>query len=629
MLFDLIHVRIRIKLLGLVLLPVVGGGLLSGLQVARQTRLLDRMQRLRAASSVSGAVVGLVHALQAESGNTALYLGLKGASHQGAMQASRQETDRQLTGLEAAVANTDGRLKGLFPQPVLDPGRLAELRQRADRQGGTEELLDGYGREVDALVQMEGRLMLPAAGTPLEGRFHAFSSLLQAKESAGVEAAILANAFSQGTFGPGLQDRLVAAEASQKAQDDVFLATATEPVRVAYQKALKGPFTPAFERLLALGKTGRLDQDPELWARAAGGRLDAIRAIQDQMGQDLLTEAEGLEGGARTQRWLLVAGFGVFGLLVLFWTWRATVMITEPIHDLAEGMARMEQGDLRIQLPVHSYDETGRMTGAFNAMSARLRELVRGLQGHAGKVSGGAAALSASAGQVSSATQQLAKSSRVQREASEEVASAVTQLQASVLQVRASLDSMLDGGRTAGNQVRETARQAQAVVAALEDVVQRTEQAVQSAQAIQSLAQSGRQILEGPREPDTALRLHQISVQSEKAAAQVSSLVEASRAALRAGAAQVEAMVATMASVDGALVEIEAVAGEIHQAAENQSTVSNEVSRRMEASLAATGAVQLAAAQLANTAPEVVLTARDLVAVAEALNTSAAAFQAE
>ncbi len=629
MIFDLIHVRIRIKLLGLVLLPVVGGGLLSGLQVAQQTRLVARMQRLRSASSASGAVVGLVHALQAESGNTALYLGLKGASQQGAMLASRQETDRQRAALEAAVADPDAGLRNLLPHPVLDEAQLAQLRQRADRQGGTQALIEGYNREVEALVQLEGRLLLPAAGTPLEGRFHAFLSLLQAQEAAGLAQAILANAFSQGAFGPGLQDRLVAAVEAQKAQGEAFLAAAPEPLRAAYRTALAGPFAPEFERLLALGEAGRLDQDPAAWARAAGGHLDAIKAVQDRLDQDMLVDAQGLEGAARTQRWLLVGGFGVFGLLVLLWTWRATVLITEPIHDLAEGMARMERGDLRIQLPVQSFDETGRMTGAFNAMSARLRELVRGLQGHAGRVTGGAAALSASAGQVSTATQQLARSSRVQREASEEVAAAVIQLQASVLQVQASLDSMLDGGRTAGNQVRETARQAQAVVAALEAVVQRTEQAVESAQAIQALAQSGRQILEGPRAPDTALRLHQISVQSEKAAVQVSSLVEASRAALRTGAAQVETMARTMASVDAALGNIETVAGEIHQAAENQSTVSMEVSRRMEASLAATGAVQLAAAQLANTAPEVVLTARDLTSVAEALKTAATAFQAE
>ncbi len=628
MIFDLVHVRIRIKLLGLVLLPVVGGGLVSGLQVAQQTRLLDRLREVRAASAVSRAVGDLAQALQAESTATALSRGPKGVVRPGEVARAREETDRQARILDAAVAGTDPGLKALLPGAALDLGALRQLRQRADRPGSTG-VPDGYHREVEGLLQLEERLLLPAAGTPLEGRLRAFASLLRARESAGLEQAILSQAFARGAFEVDQVDRLDEAVAARKAQESAFLATAPAAARADYQAAMAGSFAPDFARMEEGARAGSLDQDVPGWSRVAEARLAALKGVQDRFGVDLQAEARDLESGARTRRWLLVGGFGLFGLLVLAWTWRATVLITEPIHDLAEGMARMEAGDLRIQLPVHSHDETGRMTQAFNAMSARLRELVRGLQHHAGRLGGGAEALSAHAGQVSAATQQLAQSARVQREASEEVASAVTQLQASVLQVQASLESMLDGGRDAGNRVRETARQAQAVVAALGEVVERTGRAVQSVQAIQALAQSGRQILEGPREADTALRLHQISVQSEKAAAQVSGLVEASRAALQAGAARVEAMVAAMGSVDAALGDIELSAGEIHQAAESQAKVSTEVSRRMEASLAAAGAVQLAAAQLANTAPELVLTSRELVGVAEALRSSATVFQAE
>jgi methyl-accepting chemotaxis protein len=71
------------------------------------------------------------------------------------------------------------------------------------------------------------------------------------------------------------------------------------------------------------------------------------------------------------------------------------------------------------------------------------------------------------------------------------------------------------------------------------------------------------------------------------------------------------------------------VGGEIHKAAEAQSSVSSEVSRRMQASQVATGEVQLAAAQLANTAPELAITTRDLVSVAQSLKSSAAAFRVE
>ncbi|HEX4845231.1 MAG TPA: methyl-accepting chemotaxis protein, partial [Geothrix sp.] len=433
MFFDLLHVRIRIKLLGLVLLPVVGGALLSGLVVAEQTRLLKRMQRVRSASSLSVSVGNMVHALQAESSGTALFLG-SGGTLPSAMVAGRDGADRERVALNAALSETGPEFRTLFPAQVKDGSRLKDLRRRADRHAASLELIDDYVREVDALLRVQNQLMLPVAGTPLEGRFQAFATLIRAKESAGLEGAILAHVFSRGTLDVATQERFLSLRDAQKAQGEAFLSSAPEAARDDYRRALAGPFSADLQRMRDLVQAGQVIQDPEVWARLASAELLALKGVQDRMSQGLLTDAQGLERSARTKGWFLAAGFSVFGLVVLLWTWRATVLITEPIHALADGMARMQEGDLSIQLPVHSYDETGRMTGTFNAMSAHLRELVRALQGHAARVTSGAGRLSTSAEQVSGATQQLAKSSRVQREASEEVVFAVTQLQATVVQ---------------------------------------------------------------------------------------------------------------------------------------------------------------------------------------------------
>ncbi|WP_257306707.1 methyl-accepting chemotaxis protein [Geothrix campi] len=578
MFFDLLHVRIRTKLLGLVLLPVVGGGLLSGLVVAQQTRLLERMQRLRAASSLSVSVGNVVHALQSESAGTALFLGSEGTL-QASMATGREAVDRERVALNAALSDTGPEFKALFPAQVKDGSRLKDIRRRVDRKAGDMDLIDDYAREVDVLLRVQNQLMLPAAGTPLEGRSQAFATLIRAKESAGLEAAVLAHVFSHGTLDVATQERFLSLLDAQKAQGEAFLSSAPEAVREDYRKALAGPFSAELQRMRDLVQAGRVIQDPEVWARVAAEELQALKGVQDRMSQDLLADAQGLERGARTKGWFLAAGFSVFGLVVLLWTWRATVLITEPIHALADGMARMQQGDLSIQLPVHSFDETGRMTETFNAMSAHLNELARTLQNQAARVASGAGRWSTSVEQISGATQQLAKSSRVQREASEDVAAAVTQLQATVVQVRASVDTMIEEGREAAGMVRDTGRRAQLLHHVLEDV-----------------AKSG----------DAALL-----------------------ASLREGAAQAAAIIQAMAHVNEALGAIESVGGEIHKATEAQSAVSSDVSRRMQASQAATGEVQLTAAQLANTAPELAITTRDLVSVAQSLKTSAAAFRVE
>ena len=579
MILDLRHVRIRTKLLGLVLLPVVGGGLLSGLYVAEQARLTDRLQRLRSATSLSVSVGDLVHALQAEVSATVSHLGPRALLSSGDLAKVQEGTDRQWAAFEAATAEADPALRPGLPSPSGERQRLLDLRRRASRSGGSQELLDGYAREIQALLHVQSHLMLPAAGTSLEARFQTYGTLLHTEDQAGLEGALVAGALAQSALDPGFRERLLGLVEAERVQGEAFLASAPEPLRAEFQKVLASPDIEVIQRIRDQVLAGNLEQDGDLWSRSIAARQADLKRVQDSMSFGLLTDASALEFRARTRGWMLVFAFGLFGLTVLLWTWHATALITRPLLALAEGMARMKEGDLRVQLPLLSYDETGRMTESFNGMSSHLRGLAAALQVHAHSVSSGSKALSTGAEQISTATLQLAKSSRIQRQTSEDVINAVTQLQASIVQVRVNLDQVVGRGQGATDLVREAARRANELRRVLAEAAQ------------------------APQTPDPAL--------------------------LPRVAAQLEPIFEALLRVETTLAGMEGLAGDIHLVAEKQSTTSSEVSRRMQASESATGEVQLATAQLANTAPELVITARELVSVARSLSASAEAFKVE
>jgi DNA-binding NarL/FixJ family response regulator/signal transduction histidine kinase len=54
--------------------------------------------------------------------------------------------------------------------------------------------------------------------------------------------------------------------------------------------------------------------------------------------------------------------------------------VVRPLDALAAGVRQMEAGYLDVQVPVHTQDEIGFVTNAFNTMVARLGELVTGLE---------------------------------------------------------------------------------------------------------------------------------------------------------------------------------------------------------------------------------------------------------
>ncbi len=142
-------------------------------------------------------------------------------------------------------------------------------------------------------------------------------------------------------------------------------------MREDYRKALAGPFSAELQRMRDLVQAGRVIEDPEAWARVTSEELLALKGVQDRMSQDLLAE---------------------------------------PIQALADGMARLQQGDLSIQLPVHSFDETGRMTETFNAVSAHLNELVRTLQSQTARVANTAPELAITTRDLVSVAQSLKSS---------------------------------------------------------------------------------------------------------------------------------------------------------------------------------------------------------------------------
>jgi signal transduction histidine kinase/HAMP domain-containing protein len=62
------------------------------------------------------------------------------------------------------------------------------------------------------------------------------------------------------------------------------------------------------------------------------------------------------------------------GLLVLFFAYQLSRGITHPLQELIDGTKKMARGDLSTKLEVHSQDEVGELTSAFNAMAQELRD---------------------------------------------------------------------------------------------------------------------------------------------------------------------------------------------------------------------------------------------------------------
>ncbi len=615
--------HLRAKLMVLVMLPLAAGAALTALYMYRQNQVVLSLAPLTATSRLGASLGDLIHAVQAERGATALYQGARGQGSGEDLRSRRQATDQALQAFTAVLPSAPA--EALASEATQALGHLPTIRQGVATGRSAPALLDDYSGLLGALLALQDRLVLPAATTVLESRFHALSALMHQKEQVELERAVLANAFSNQAFAPGMRERFIGLVAVQEAHGQTFLRTAPTAWREAYGLTLHDAREAGYLRLReqALLATARLPEvDPFQWFKVASERLEALKGLGDRFNRQLVQEAEAMESAALRMRLALLAGALLFGALVLAWTHVTGEAVLRPIQTLEEGFTRLRSGDLSVRLPIVGQDETARMTQAFNTTCEQLGLMARRLKDAAHRVAGGAEGLSQSANRVSGSTQQLAKSAYGQRQSTEQVASAMLQLSASVEQVEDTLQAVRGEGRKAVDLARGAHTLGQEAKALVEGIRARSEQAVQASAVISELGRRLTQALANLPHDGVRQALERSIQASEEAAA----LARQNGKAVEEGREHLEDLATTLEGTLQALTVVDRLTEEIGQVAREQAVASREVSKRMQDTSRGTGEVQLAAAQLANTVPEVHLTAQELAGVAQGLATTADAF---
>jgi two-component system sensor histidine kinase VicK len=96
---------------------------------------------------------------------------------------------------------------------------------------------------------------------------------------------------------------------------------------------------------------------------------------------------EGLEAQSRSLFFVILQSL-ILGLTFsLFLSLLLSKAITTPIEDLTRGAAKVASGDFSEKLQIHSRDEIGTLTGAFNHMAGVLQKSLRDAEGERDKLS--------------------------------------------------------------------------------------------------------------------------------------------------------------------------------------------------------------------------------------------------
>ena len=198
------------------------------------------MGKLESLVGLSVNIGALTHELQKERGMTAGFLGSKGVNFANELPAQRNETDKKNNELQKALAVFDANQFGVSLKNSLDEvlRDTAEIGVKRNAVSGLSipapEAVGYYTKTIARFLDIPAQTPTLSSDSQVARLASAYIALLQAKERAGQERAILAGAFAADKLLPEVFARFLSTASAQEVYTEVFNSYALDEIGRAH-----------------------------------------------------------------------------------------------------------------------------------------------------------------------------------------------------------------------------------------------------------------------------------------------------------------------------------------------------------------------------------------------------------
>jgi two-component system chemotaxis sensor kinase CheA len=388
------RIPIRLKLILLAGVPVIGALLLATIiarDARREAQSAAAIGSIEDLARLSAHMSGLVHALQFERNELSLHMAQKTLDAPELKERFAQ-TDVARKQLGDFLATR--KVSSLPPRLARDlkaaEEKLSALQSERDTavsgKQPLDELLDYYEATNLSLISATAALTQLADDGQLMRAISALVTVLQIKERASQEHALLSHVFTINEFPAGTYKDLVALTTEEADYVNVLHVDATDSVNEQFKSISQGPeFTRTAElRKVALDTMGDdFHTNPEEWSNAQGKKIERFRNMELVLNDAVEVAALAkVRAAARSVRLSYSLGGSVIALSALLAGLIARG-ISRSVASLARAAEQVRSDkDFSVRAAKTSEDELGRLTDTFNEMLSGIEARDDELQAH-------------------------------------------------------------------------------------------------------------------------------------------------------------------------------------------------------------------------------------------------------
>lgn len=425
-------------------------GIVERVETGQQMHAIMNLTKLTKGAS------NVIHALQRERGLSAGYLGSNGQKF------SEELSEQYFTSMNT-IDKFTAELNQFHVQDANSDIRFALEKFREHQQKmeifhqqiraqsvSRAEYLEWYSTIINDLLNVVGGISQLTENGDIVNQQAAYYSMLNAKEQAGVELALMSNVFSADRFTDKQLHQLHEVVGKQHAWLAAAHAFNTPAVNDNLTAQLQSPqATQALKlRQLAIDheEMGGFGVVPADWFNAQTKRINGLRVVEEAAEDTLISTAQQLASENRHEMII----FAVISLAALIVALVSAVLVARSIHrQLHHSLATIEgmEGDLTQRLDVPGSDELSLLNRAYNQAIESIEHIVS-------EIKHGAGVLRKASAEIADGNQDLASRT-------DEQAASLVETAASMRQISAAVNQTADNAIEAKRLTEEMEKQVQ------------------------------------------------------------------------------------------------------------------------------------------------------------------------